>query len=377
MEIITREKCVLNNTDDLEHLYSFKNYPVFMGCTNEDLSSDIFSDMDWYISKSSGLIQLKNLLPFEVLYPKSHGAGSIGNIWNQHHTAFSSFLQKFKPKSVFEIGGSHGILNSKHLDKIPWVIVDANPNPIPSCNATFIKGVFDENFNHTGNYDVIVHSHLFEHVYEPDGFVRKISSMLSDEQKMIFSVPNMEVMLKKKYSNCLNFEHTFFLTEVYVEHLLLKHGFEIIDKEYFMDDHSIFYAASKSSLVVEKNFSLDLYELNKKTYLTYIDYYKNLVSNINSQIKDRDNVYLFGAHIFSQNLLSFGLDYSNIKFILDNDKNKHEKRLYGSQLFVKSPSVLANTDRPLVILNAGVYNNEIKKDIIDNINKSVIFLEEF
>lgn len=376
MEVISRDKCILNDVKDLEFLYSFKNYPVFMGCTNEELSSDIFFDMDWYISKSSGLIQLKNLLPFDVLYPQTHGAGSIGKLWNQHHTSFANFLHKFKPKSVFEIGGSHGILNNKYseLDVVPWVIVDANPNPIDNCNATFIEDIFDEDFEYDGDYDVLIHSHLFEHLYDPLKFMEKISSMLSNSKKMIFSIPNMDVMLDRKYSNCLNFEHTFFVTEPYIEFILSKYGFEIIDKEYFMEDHSIFYAVIKTESTNQKNIDSSLYLKNKTQYINYINHYQNLVSKINSQIEDKDNVHLFGAHIFAQNLLSFGLNQSKIKFILDNDISKHDKRLYGSDLFVKSPKILKDIYNPVVVLNAGVYNNEIKKDIIYNINSSSIFI---
>jgi len=377
MEIIKRTKCVLTETDDLEFLYSFSNYPVFMGCTNQELSYDIFFDMNWYISKTSGLIQLKDLLPFDVLYPESHGAGSVGKLWDDHHTLFARFLRKFDPQSIFEIGGSHGILNVKYSEfaEIPWTIVDTNPNPIPKCNALFIRNVFDEHFEYENNFDTLVHSHLFEHLYDPIKFMEKISSMMIDGQKMIFSIPNMEVMLDKNYSNCLNFEHTFFLTEPYVEFILSKYGFKIIDKEYFLEDHSIFYAVVKEKNIDLKNINSDLYFKNKQKYLNYVNHYQNLVHKINIEIENKKNVYLFGAHIFSQNLLSFGLNFKNINCILDNDINKHDKRLYGSSLIIKSPKILKEVSDPIVILNAGVYNNEIKSDIIDNINSSTIFIK--
>ena len=94
-----------------------------------------------------------------------------------------------------------------------------------------------------------------------------------------------------------------------------------------------------------------------------------MVLEINKQISTHTgNIYLFGAHIFSQYLIEFGVKIKKIKFILDNDNNKQQKRLYGTNLMVKSPKILAFDKNPLVILKAGVYNNEIKKDIINNIN---------
>ena len=48
-----------------------------------------------------------------------------------------------------------------------------------------------------------------------------------------------------------------------------------------------------------------------------------------------------------------GLETNNIDCILDNDKEKQGKRLYGSKLFVKSPKVLKEINNPLIILKAG------------------------
>ena len=58
---------------------------------------------------------------------------------------------------------------------------------------------------------------------------------------MIFSIPNMNEMLKRKYTNCINFEHTFFITEELINWQWIFHR----GKKYFKDDHSIFYSCIK------------------------------------------------------------------------------------------------------------------------------------
>lgn len=85
-------------------------------------------------------------------------------------------------------------------------------------------------------------------------------------------------------------------------------------------------------------------------------------------------LYLFGAHIFSQYLISFGLNVNRLECIIDNDFNKQGKRLYGTDLKVFSPKILSKDNDPVVILKAGVYNQEIKKDILENINFKTFFL---
>jgi SAM-dependent methyltransferase len=208
---------------------------------------DILVDMKWEISKSSGVIQLNPLLPLDILYPESHGSGSVGSLWTEHHQIFANFIQSQAPRSVLEIGGAHGILSReyKKLNKINWTILEPNPSPAEGVSAEFIEGFFDDNFTFDGEFDTIIHSHVFEHVYYPDEFIKHISGFLKNGQNLIFSLPNMEQMLKRKYTNCINFEHTVFITEPYVEHLLSKHGFRQISKEYFKEDHSIFYAYVK------------------------------------------------------------------------------------------------------------------------------------
>jgi hypothetical protein len=84
-------------------------------------------------------------------------------------------------------------------------------------------------------------------------------------------------------------------------------------------------------------------------------------------------LYLFGAHIFSQHLIAFGLDTKRIVSLLDNDPNKQGKRLYGTNLMVQSPKALRGVNNPSVILKAGVYDDEIKQDILGNINSGTNF----
>ena len=378
MKLIERTKCVISLKEDLEPLYTFKKFPVFMGCTEKPTKSDRKADMSWYISKSSGLIQLKYLLPLSVLYPESHGAGCVGDLWNQHHNAFAKFIGRYKPKAVLEIGGSHGILANEYSKEIEnsWTILEPNPAPVLGCNAHFIKGFFNDKFQYSKPFDAIVHSHVFEHIYDQDEFMHHLANFMTEGKHLFFSIPNMEVMLARKYTNCINFEHSTFLTEPYVEYLLARYGFKILNKEYFKDDHSIFYATIRDSGVKPIKLATDLYKKNKKLYQDYVSYHENLIYDLNKIIcLSRQPIYLFGAHVFAQYLISFGLDTSRIISLLDNDINKRGKRLYGSSLYVNLPNILKSADSPIVILKAGVYNDEIKTDILNNINSSVEFWE--
>lgn len=378
MNLINRDCCVITHQNDLEHLYTFHNFPVFMGCSNKSEANDLKADMIWMISKSSGLIQLGELLPLDILYPESHGAGCVGGLWNKHHNAFAKFIHNFHPSSVFEIGGHHGILAKEFcaLNNIPWTILEPNPAPVEGTNAQFIRGFFNSQFNFDEPYDAVVHSHLFEHIYDPGEFMEHLSGFMDEGKYLIFSIPNLLMHLKRKFTYFIGFEYTVFLIEPYVEFLLAKYGFRLVQKEYFMEDHSIFYAAVRDKSIEPIEVQKGLYKKNKKLYQEYLIYHETLISKLNNSMKSTDQqIYLFGAHIFSQYLIAFGLDTTRINCILDNDHNKQGKRLYGTSLMVKSPQQLEDDNSPIVILKTGVFNEEIKKNILENINPNVVFWE--
>lgn len=379
MKNVSRLKNVISQEEDLALLHELKGFPVFMGCVDHGIDKDLHADQSWSISSNNGIIQLNKLIPLNILYQSQH-AGAVGGLWSEHHRTFAKFIKQQAPNSVLEIGGAHGILSREYMNENPidWTILEPNPSPAEGVDAKFIKGFFDDKFTFDGEIDAIIHSHVFEHVYYPNEFISHISNFLEEGQKLIFSIPNMEEMLKRKYTNCINFEHTVFLTEPYVEHLLSKHGFKQVAKQYFQGDHSIFYAYVKNSSVETIELPIGLYEHNKKLYLDYVGYHKNLIKDLNEKIDKVNNeqpIYLFGAHVFAQYLIEFGLNLSRIVCLLDNDVNKQGKRLYGTKMMVKSPKVLANVNNPIVILKAGVYNQEVKDDILNNINSNVIFFE--
>lgn len=378
MNYITRNEDVILGNKDLENLYNFKNFPVFMGCVESPIEEDIIEDMNWTISKESGAIQLNPLLPLDVVYNSEHGSGTVGKSWDEHHQSFADFVNKFGGNNILEIGGLHGILAQKCFklnSKLKWTIIEPNPIVPENIPVTIIKGFFDNNFTSKEKFDTIIHSHVLEHIYNPDEFISHKSSFMEEGDNLIFSVPNMEVMLKNNYTNCVNFEHTIYFTEPYIEYMLAKYGFELIEKSYFRPDHSIFYCAKKSLLTQPINLSNDLYNINKSTFLNYINSHISDVNNLNKIISNTSlPVYIFGAHIFTQYLISFGLDVSKVICLLDNDSKKENKRLYGTQLISQSPKILKDIPEALVVLRAGVYNEEIKNDILNNINPNIIFI---
>lgn len=373
---IGRNKSVITGKENLEHLYTFKDFPVFMGCVETPQEDDVVADMEWNICRDTGLIQLGKLLPLEILYLNQHNDG-VGEIWQDHYKTFAKFLEKFKPKRILEIGGAHDHIanNLWNLNQdVDWTTVEPNSQYIENPKIKVIQAWFDDKFKLEIPVDTVIHSHVLEHTYNPFEFLENISKFLKKGDQHIFTFPNMLPMLERKFTNCINFEHTILLTEEVIDHILFKTGFRIIEKKYYGNPHSIFYATEKIDVPNTLPLAPNNYEIYRKVYMDYINYHIDIVEGLNKIVEEsKDPVYLFGAHIFSQTLIQFGLKTDKIVCLLDNSLTKNKKRLYGTSLVVESPKILKGKGKVKIILKAGIYNEEIKKDILENINNEVEF----
>lgn len=360
-----RTRSIITEQENLERLYELKNFPVFIGCTDQGFEEDLYADMILDICIDSGMIQLRKLLPRDIVYSGYHSE-AVGNIWADHHKAFAKFILDFRPENVLEIGGSNGILAKiciKNSDINSWTIVEPNPSVNSEGKIKILKAFFDQSTILNEETDIIVHSHVLEHIYEPNLFFRNVNERLKVGQHHIFSIPNLYLYLQKRFSNSINYEHTYFLTEYFCEYLLMKHGFELI-KKYNYGEHSIFFAARKT----EKTHTAELvnhYAKNRQMYLGMVSHYIQETNKLNSLIDGFDgSIYLFGAHIFSQFLIYLGLNTERINNIIDNSDLKLNKRLYGSKLYIAKPDIVRSDRQVGVILKAGQYQEEVKAQLL-------------
>lgn len=371
-----RKNCVLSKKDKLLKFVSLKSFPVFIGCTNQNKNKDLFFDMDWSIGKSSGLIQLKNLIDQKLIYSDYHSE-AVGEVWANHHKEFSKFVINYCDENIIEMGGGANNLanlcvkNKKiknwynfELAKVKRDQIKFNKK-VKYINKS-INDISVKNFIHKNTS--FVHSHVLEHLYSP---LETLKSILKFEQidKMIFSIPNLKMYLKKRYSNVINFEHTYLITEEVLKKMLNLVNFRIKKKKYYRE-HSIFiYAQKGTDKKKNKIQSLKKYQVMYKNMITF---YKQKTLKMNKIFlnKNKNNHFLFGAHVFSQFLLNMGLKENKFKYVLDNSKNKHNKRLYGSNLYVQNPEIIKKIKKPIVLANVGQYQFEIERQL-RRINKNV------
>ncbi len=376
MALISRKNNVLTNKPTLKTLFTIKKFPTYVGCvTSPNIHNDDFLDLTIDICTETGILQLKHISPLDQVYLFPHN-DAIGPTWHEHNEKFVEFIEDLHPKKILEIGGGSGKLAQRYLDRntdVEWTILDPNPLFEDNSKIHSLKEYFSSNLILKNTFDAIIHSHVLEHQSSPEQFFIDVSKYLIPGGLHIFSFPNLQEWLLRKYLNCLNFEHTIFLTENYVDCILKRTGFELLKKIKFRSDHSIFYLTKYTGNKNPIAFP-NLYNQNKQLYLDYVKHYGDFISNLNFKLANFPHkVFLFGAHVFSQYLLSFGLDQNKIFGILDNSQLKIGKRLYGTNFTVFNPEIIKN-ENVGVIVRVGSYRNEIIEQL-KKINSNVMIFE--
>ncbi len=367
---MNRTVCVIC-FNKLKNIYCLKNMPIKLSCTEKVEINN--SDLSFSKCYKCNTIQLDKLIPLNILYSESHNYTSVGKIWKDYFNLFCSSIDNIIiNKNILEIGDPSGKIANRLNSYNKWYIIEPNKNTniIFKENIEFIEGFFDENFNTDKKIDVIIHSHLFEHIYEPNLFLKKCHNILNNDGEMFFGVPNMEHISKNEIAPFLGifFEHTIFLNKENISWLLEANGFQIINIIDYLS-HSILFHVKKTNVQINNNLLIHNYN---NLFFSTLNNYNNFINNCNEIICNTElPIYIFGASYNTQLILSLGLN-QKIDGILDNCEEKQNKYLYGYDLQIFNPNIIKNKDC-IIILKNGFYCDEIKNQLL-NINNNIIIL---
>lgn len=385
--MLKNEDILKNNIDILDKKtiintkYKIPKFPIYMGCVeNNDYNNDKLLDLEFGISDNTGIIQICKYPTDECIYMFGSHNNAYGKMWNDLFNKLIGKIMKYTSNvtNIYEIGGGNGKLFKLANDSLifkKYYIYEPNTELLNVDNdkLEIIKKYFTRE-DVIDDADVIVHSHVLEHISDPYEFMKSISKNMSEKTYHVFAIPNLYLQFKKKYTNCLMFEHKNFITERIVDFMINDNNMEIIEKDY-LHEHSIIYVVKKNNNVL-KTILPNLYDEYNLILDEFFNYHKNNILEINNKIKEcidnNKQIYVFGAHIFTQFLVSYGLNTEKIEYILDNDDNKINKRLYGTNLYVVKPDYIVDKNCA-VILNVASYKDEIKNQLL-GLNKDVYII---
>lgn len=345
----TRSHCCLCKSS-LMPFYSQKNFPFLSNPTLQPIEEDIFCNIDFGICSICRSVQLISLVDPAILY-SSDNKSSLTPLWKEHHTSFAEFIKTFNTeKTICEIGGGSNPFDTYINNIESYTILDIYEPFDKKEGINYLLGNC-ESFTEYIDNSVLL-SHTFEHLYNPREFVSSLEK--SKVNHIYISVPNMRKWLENKLSTYLIFnQHTFYFEDRDIIALFSQYSFSCKETLNFKD-HSLFFYFVRDNSVSQLPIPI------KDNEIALYEHFK-LKETILSNIYSDKNIFIMPSFYIGQ-IAHFYLNKSiNIVGFLDNDINKHGKRLYGTDLNIFHPSEILNYDQDkiTVFIISSPYLNEM------------------
>jgi hypothetical protein len=363
---LIRENCIFcDNILEKTFLNEDKKIPITTNFTNNNNNNNIFIPYNILICNVCKCYQNKYLGKVDLVYSENHNNIIISKTWiNQYHSFFNFILSNCKLEKnykILEIGAGNNYIANLFLNhnyNNYTILEPVITNKIE--NIKYITGWLESIKN--DDYDLILLSHVFEHLYKPEDLFKNKSKYI------VISIPNVSKHLDDIILNILNIEHTFYFEEEHIIHLFNKNGYKKISCDYFID-HSIFMLFefcnenNINKTNIDKTNYIDL--ANNKNiderFLLFFNKIYNVIDNVNNLfLLNKDIKYaLFPGNLYIQYLIMFGLKTDNVNYVYDNNENKKDKYLYGTNLICKDLEFFKNKDYCIILLGF-LYNKEVK-----------------
>ncbi len=363
-------KCRFCNSSKLTKLISYENYPIFVGCEDHEIEFDKTCNFSIYHCDRCEIIQQMKIAPLEIMYKEQRAFG-LGKIWGQHYDHFFRFMYQDMEASevIAEVGGGNGVLLKK-VQSLPTSkkIYDIEPYPYYELDGVHtIKSFFDKHFTLGVKFDLMYSSHLVEHLFDLTSFFEKTSQLLNEDGVLFIATPNISESFENLHLNAFTIDHLNYYTPYTLGKLAKVYGLNLVDY-YQYKDHGMYLKFSKKDNQYLSTFdSVDL----KEKFYKYKKEIRKFVKHLNKSIGDSP-FYLFGGSSFSITFIRHmsEIQVNNLKYILDNEATKENRRLGGGEFIVKNPNIIKSDLRPIVVIYMGAYSNEIIKQL-KSINQNV------
>lgn len=356
---LNRTFCIICNHSKFEMINSFPEFPI-MAISN-NFTIEQFFDFNLIACNHCNCLQLKYHVDPSILYSDVYMNSYFSPLWKDHHEQFSNFiLANTNAPSLLEIGANRGDLYNLLSKKktIDYTTLDMFKHSELPTEIRFLHGNC-ESFDFTGFTSIIL-SHVFEHLYSPRICIANFRK--ANVYEIFISIPNFEQLLKEKSLQLLNSQHIFYCGIDYIIYL-----FSLFN--YRCNIHISCDGNLKSNMF---HFVLDHEIPVLPIPFTSIQLYKEIyIDKIQKiqQFQVPSHCYIAPSGMYGQFFYYFLNQKENIIGFLDNNTQRHNKKLYGTDKIVYSPHMIDYQNTTVIICECP-YKDEIVqglKQICDSV----------
>lgn len=279
-----------------------------------------------------------------------------------------------------------GFTNARGVELDERMVEIATQQGIPVRKGTASKLSLNAN-----SIDLLIYTHVFEHLWDLDGAIEQAKNCLKNNGLMFIEVPNAP-----NYSQARVFdyfwismaEHINHFCDYYLEMLMIKHGFEkIATMETIVPYNNPSYGYPSLKMLFRKNVvSSDTFKKLKYSAIlrNKIDsYIKNENEKIlkrqlliNKLINSRTNIFVWGIGI-EFFILSTFTELLNCNILALIDKNPDKQGMTVNGKVIVSPEHLKQATSDSTVLLTSVFNKAQMQEYLCEIsfNGKVLILD--
>ncbi len=189
-------------------------------------------------------------------------------------------------------------------------------------------------------FEIISAFLLFEHIPEPNVFLRRIKELISNDGFLIIEVPNLANYQNFLSETMLTHEHIFHYSNSTLNSLMNKNGFQLVESlpngtSYGFSLTNCYQLNTEKTVVSQNHAWRNESLLYFENYFKRLNEYKSsLKKYIEELIAGKEKIYVFGAGLFFEVLweVSNGEIGTIIEAFIDETKSKIGNRLKGKPI---------------------------------------------
>ena len=285
------------------------------------------------------------------------------------------------PESLFQVGCSDGYTLSAFRKAGATVVTGIDPGISSNRTAREFHGVDTitgrfEAFEPDRRYELVILTHVLEHLYDPVESVLKCSALQNDGDWMLVEVPLLE-RIDRLPVGYFSFEHLNYFSESTILRLLSMAGYVPyhIEKSFYTFDYPLITLVARKEDSDADEIRSD-YKRAGSLLSCYFERERSCFESIERRIK-RDlkkgtEAYIWGAGIHTSQLLASTAlrSYLSIKGLLDSSPTKWGKKLGTFTCLRPDDVVLRKGD--VIIISSYASEGEIYEGLKEYRRRGVV-----
>jgi SAM-dependent methyltransferase len=290
-------------------------------------------------------------------------------------------------KSVFEVGAASGY-NLNLYKQSGMEVYGVEPSKINVKSAKDDYNIdmyygFIEDFPKDKQYDMILFSHVLEHLVNPIEVVKACRNIAN--RYVFIEVPCLENKCIDMPYGFFYSEHMSYFTKDSLTNLMKFCGFRLVNFRFYVANEYYSPAGSPCLLTIWEKDKLPkknmVFEYDKNIIRSYMDVSSIALKRVRKKIEEiptNKKLAVYGANENTARLLAYtNLKYKNIVCFYDGDKNKQGKFIDGIPIRACNALDIETNGIECILISSYVSRNDIYKSIMAiGINIEIIVIYE-